>query len=916
MYKKIRILHYMMCLFLMILIYLIFEIQNLTVFAENNYVNLENMFIAEKNVKSIKTNVELPDYAGSGRGVEVIASGNEATVAYKTAINLDTVTRDTTLITVAVLSSDDYKNSNTLDILLVDKYDENNYLNIRCWQSDGSLQHSYLRAGYSGKLWGRSNEPGRDFYVSPIYGTVAWFQNFNGAITKNSSPFTFRYDKNTKQVITDTLYDKDFVVIDLDDPDQIGEGNVWKGFSTSEVYIKVRISPVFSSDSGFIITKLAGMDLSDGFIKDNKGPEITVNTDKEYLIDMPKALVGSKFKIPDATAYDRIDGKTKVDIFVVNSINPLLNSNFDVKYAKKLEVDGTFIPKTFGNYIIYYYSIDERGNRSVKLLDFNAVETLPPIEASFETNLDDVKMFNNYYIPKINITGGSGKLNVEEVIEFNNNIINMDESRNVFLDNVGIINVKLKVTDYINNVVNITLPIAISVNEPVFIYSGVPTAVKIGETLIVPNFEAYDFNDYTEFDKKIYINDTLLSDNFYLVENGTQLNLKYSASKKGITYDKTFLIDIINPIYIGDYFLTENAQISTNENGTNLIFTGTGRAKLPYPVVADNLILKFKIDSILNDFNYIDISLNDYYNDSINLFFRLTPFNTANSYLQLNGRGTKYIIEGSFNNDSLFYFIINNRKYQLTDKDNKVLCNISTTTDDSTFKGFVSGAVRISFEAEANSTSKICINQISNQVFNSFAYMSGDKTAPNILFETVMRNTSLSINSNLIIPWAKAYDVLSNSSYVTVTVIDPDENYLLRDADCSSTQILKADKFGFYRIIYNYRDSAKVVNKDSMRFTYSVIDETKPVITTSFNINNKIEVGTKVFIPKASVTDDLDVDCTYCIMLYSKNDMKYSFITPESDYTFNKGKYTIIYYSIDKAYNIAKLEFNFDVISK
>ena len=101
-------------------------------------------------------------------------------------------------------------------------------------------------------------------------------------------------------------------------------------------------------------------------------------------------------------------------------------------------------------------------------------------------------------IPEIDILGGSGLVSVEEKIIYNGVESEISKNREIYLDQMGKIEVAVKVVDYLGNVYDsindesLRLKIDIAASDtPIIEVENVPTVVFDGEYLYLPDFNVY-----------------------------------------------------------------------------------------------------------------------------------------------------------------------------------------------------------------------------------------------------------------------------------------------------------------------------------------------------------------------------------------------------------------------------------------
>jgi len=108
---------------------------------------------------------------------------------------------------------------------------------------------------------------------------------------------------------------------------------------------------------------VSGEDLKGGFLVDEKGPEIVVNSEKASL----NVMAGVPIPVPTATAYDVNGIAGKVDYSVYYGYGTSFQKSIVVK-------NGILVPSELGTYTIIYTARDVFGNTAEKTLTLNAVK--------------------------------------------------------------------------------------------------------------------------------------------------------------------------------------------------------------------------------------------------------------------------------------------------------------------------------------------------------------------------------------------------------------------------------------------------------------------------------------------------------------------------------------------------------------
>ena len=144
-----------------------------------------------------------------------------------------------------------------------------------------------------------------------------------------------------------------------------------------------------------------------------------------------------------------------------------------------------------------------------------------------------------------------------------------------------------------------------------------------------------------------------------------------------------------------------------------------------------------------------------------------------------------------------------------------------------------------------------------------------DETKPIIVLDEafLLRQT---LNTQAIIPTAKAFDVLGQITEFTVTV--KKGSTLLVNAPADQPVSVMLDTAGYYSVPYYAVDSHG--NFMSLPYMMLVSDLTAPTITVKNNLKDTYAVGDKITIPTYSATDNGDKCYIQVMVLLPDNEMR------------------------------------------
>lgn len=162
------------------------------------------------------------------------------------------------------------------------------------------------------------------------------------------------------------------MILDLDSAEVHGDNNVFKGFTTGEVYISVYNDSYYAQTSTLEIYSIDGVDgqtlknhkLNNESYSDTVAPKLDLNA---YLTteDGFYAALNEKVYIPDAKAMD-VNLKGDVEVSVVYDLDD--NGGCKTAYIHSDEKGKYFITNNESEYVIKYTAVDKFNNKTIKQL--------------------------------------------------------------------------------------------------------------------------------------------------------------------------------------------------------------------------------------------------------------------------------------------------------------------------------------------------------------------------------------------------------------------------------------------------------------------------------------------------------------------------------------------------------------------
>ena len=264
-------------------------------------------------VSEIRGDVSAPAYAKAGTGVAIYSTASECVFQYANVIDLNALTENDQLISLLPLAGDGITAMSDFSVRLIDVYDSSNVIEYYVYSDFNpnlyDQEWTYASIVYKGKYYAVradgslvNNKWGAVMSVhihadvldehmgGNGYGKAEWFcaqtDYANKSFHVNAG---IRY--NTK---------KSQFLMDLSNPEYLGFGNEWQGFTTGEVYLQVKMKNS-SGTSGMIVSEVAGEPMSGEFSQGRMPAGYFLDSEKEGKI--PNAIVGLNYSVPEVSYY-------------------------------------------------------------------------------------------------------------------------------------------------------------------------------------------------------------------------------------------------------------------------------------------------------------------------------------------------------------------------------------------------------------------------------------------------------------------------------------------------------------------------------------------------------------------------------------------------------------------------------------
>ena len=703
------------------------------------------------------------------------------------------------------------------------------------------------------------------------------------------------------------------------------------GFTDGNVFLSLRAqSLVGVSEAPVQIAKFgdySGKDfLTADYYNDDLKPIFQPSDfEKEY-----KIAVGKEVKVPEVNVKDDYGIRGLADYCVTYEKNTSNASNISIK-------NGKFVPEKKGAYTIDYFAYDVYGNISELSINLYAVDAEDGITAVRKLDAEISAGERYKFSDIVNIDSlNESILNIVVTIKTpKGEIIEAESFSQIYVfDEVGTYSINYAYSDIFYggeiaaevSVVPNALPKFESdklYTNRYYIKNAEYSLLNVkarnytasgSEVVNTKTYVSYDEGDYIEIDPKKFV-----------VEGNSTIQFKTVCVSNENVYVESDVREIVdvgysddNAVEIAKYFV--GSMPVTIEDRVPLLTASSSDAHFEFinPLVFSQFGLGFEIpltsDGRKQSATSVTITLTDY-------------FDADNKYeIEISGRngryaavvnGESYSLDGDWNGVKVpikisgGVLLIGTRNIEAVNKFTSDLCFMSVK-----FDGVSSGF-------------KVKVSEICNQSLTTISTDSikvSDSAAPYVYAE--LPDEVGSLGQEIIISKPYATDVLSPSSYekLSVTVLksgaygdepakDVNGRELSGITDFESEIKLVLSDYGEYTIIYNYVDGRGNGKNTSLLYRIvTVVDIEAPVL----NLENEdktvnVSIG-ETFKPKFTVTDNFTAEEELLVYYIVKDSNENFVMITTSDITITKaGKYTIIVYVVDEAYNSVSKSFYVNV---
>lgn len=701
-------------------------------------------------------------------------------------------------------------------------------------------------------------------------------------------------------------------IVDLDDTSVFK--NVWTGFPSGKARMSVNAYNYTSSTATICFTEVYGIDdLSNNVFIDTDKPTLDIND--EYETNMPPALKGYFYTIPEASAYDEYaqDCDVKVSVWY--------NYGMDNSVSVPVQ-DGKFATEKIGTYGILYEAYDKVGNYASEVRYVIAYETISeivfdiPAEAVRTAKLGEwVQIFE---IDEDSITGGSGKKTVTVYLE-----INGDRKEIVGgfrATEMGVYKVIYAVTDYVGKTTEKSYEVTVQENDKPVLerdYNVYPVYISGGEYTI-PSYYAYvarggkltkelcsvkiedgsGAKTYTAGDKAVITvknNGDVVK--FSVISNGVTLVTHESVGIMAWMQEEAGRRFHLENYLVGDGFETEKTA-----NG--LVLTAVDQSVMRFvfanALSSKHFTMRFGEIKGATPTATVCVRLFDAIEQNSGLSITFGGGDTA--YIEIDGN--RYDLPNiAFNETGMF---------EITYIDNVLTVNGKEIPLEK-FSGFEREKVFLQVEyTDYGGGAGMTFVSVGNCNFNT---AQTDRFAPMIIATHEVGGVQ-KFGTEYVLYAPIVYDVYSPNLEYFLTVTAPDGTFLkdingviLDQADPTKDYIIRLDQIGEYKVEYSVAEAKDFVarqNNAFLRYSLLIEDEESPIISWKGSFPTHLTVGDMFIVPEYEVSDNYSSAENIIVRVFVETPASQLIMLPGNSIQMtHEGEYEIRIMVVDEAGNIS-----------
>lgn len=826
-------------------------------------------FTPINGISEIRNDMPSPSYAREGKGVGIIVD-ESGTFRFNNVIDVNSLTREKNLIKLLPLSEGGYQNVKELSVKLIDVYDTSNFIKMivysRIWDP---VEWVYCNLEYKATQYA-TNDKG-EILIDPYTGLGTNVQ-FDGALLKQAEQvdgakhygdaawFEAQFDPMQKQffvyayVYEGGHQNKQMLLADLDDPKYVGYGNEWSGFATGEVYLEVEIKT--AGTGGVIVQEICGEKLF-GEEKSTETPSLFFAEEQNGLF--PTGKTGEFYPLPEpAYSVDVIDGKRGKPDYEILKVEKEIIENVRYETVSDFSRDG-FVPSSAGNYRVVYGVTDRDGNTGTSAKKLSVQDTFGDKTVPIDLP-EKFAVGETFTIPEIVPNGLSRLVKSEVSVRYLGQEYSDCAGESIFLKEAGEIVVEYLFRDYFGDTLQdkITVPVVVQDKPIVTVNGTLPKYAIKGSTIVLPGLNAVNYAKIGTDEFNVPWTLEASGDTVDVVsrqltidkEHGETIDIVYKVN--GVIIHQAE-ITVVDAQYLGDRFYAISGSISTNNTESHVEIVTGADAKIDFinPFIFDSETKTFPVVIDIPDdkanFSHIDLYFEDYLDESIRVFLRLTHEGYGKVFAQLNGQGGKIALEKT--EDGTYGFSYNILRKMFESSARIVLKN---KVDGTEFTGFSSNrmSLRIAFSG-VTAQSELHVYRLGNLYFQSELDGNVDNLVPVLISKQSYLENSFMYGTEICVPAMEARTELSGLRPASVTIIAPSGKKIVDNENGYNEYRFLAEEYGIYKIEYTIPFRNSVWKKN---YTFRVHKESLPEISIESS-SAEYRNGDTLTLPTVAVTN-------------------------------------------------------------
>lgn len=797
------------------------------------------------------------------------------------------------------------RDASALYIYLTDIRDPENYLTIKVQSVAYNGQPyvyvcSYVLASPCGQtLVGQDwTEKDRvhvnDRFGAPTY--MSFYANGEKPVGEEYTEITYKIEE--KQLWL-TSHKMSALLVDFDDPKYAKYfDDLWGGFTSNEVLLSCEADGYTGTHFNFLITDVAGSDLSKAEVEDDLPPVIGIDAAGYDLESLPEAVAGQSYPLFEATAFDTYSGKVAVEAHAYYG--------YGSTAATEVEIAGGRVSTPHeGIYTVVYTATDWQGNVAKRFVKFGTGDSVSPslsLSSSPATGL----VGESVPLAEMSPSGGSGRLETAVFAEKDGKSIEVSEG--FVPQEAGEYTLRYTVTDVTGRSASVTRKVEVEQNpNPVFEdFFYLPSTLIAGQAYRFPEVSAYDFGKGENVRAELWINGVKSESETYTPQTAGTLRVKYIArtASSGVAETEERTIQVVDVyetagdekvLKLAGYFSASGFEITQRENEIAFALQSeNGTFSFIKPLMVSHFELGLRFDPNKTNFAKMEILLTDAENPARTLTLGLVKDADAKlTRFYLNGERTPYVVKsgGLFSSAGVKFSYSEGRILD----GNEISIKISEI--------FPATKALLSVKIEgAAGDEEVCLTNLNGQLLTSSVVSDRLKPQGVLVGEY---GSQFPLNDTLDVLPVVVEDLLDTDVTALVEVMAPDGTKLLSGADARKAHTVKLGQYGAYMITYVLKDGSN--NTERIYRTVYVLDSEPPVVTLEGSLKDAYRTGSTVTLPKATASDAVDGDVKVKVLVVDALG-KIRVLSGEK-FTFDRaGRYTFRYYAEDAAGNIAMSE--------